>query len=142
MGSSRNSGTAVYRPTRSSRSTRTSRRAPNVGHARQPRRGTASTPWPDVSAPIRSVPRTPPTSGRLREARNLDGVRTESGRLMGSVDAATEFRPIAPLATAVDSAQPTLRWSPLPGARGYVATIVDDRLRPVAESPRIGGTEW
>jgi anti-sigma factor RsiW len=82
------------------------------------------------------------SSGELPNARNLDRVRGEAGRLMGQTEAGGAFGPRSPVATAVESTEPELRWAGLDGARGYVVTIVDDALRPVAESPHVTGTEW
>jgi hypothetical protein len=82
------------------------------------------------------------SSGELPSARNLDRVRGESGRLMGPTEAGAAFGPRSPVATAVESTEPSLRWAGLDGARGYVVTIVDDQLKPVAESPHVAGTEW
>ncbi len=82
------------------------------------------------------------SSGELPTARNLDHVRGEAGRLMGRTEAGVSFGPRSPVATAVESTEPELRWAGLDGARGYVVTIVDEKLRPVAESPHVMATEW
>lgn len=81
-------------------------------------------------------------SGTLPPARNLDSVRTPAGRLMGSPSSGPSFAPLSPLATAIDSPQPVFRWTPLEGAREYVVTVVDETLRPVAQSTAVTVTEW
>jgi hypothetical protein len=81
-------------------------------------------------------------TGRLPDAPNLAHVRRETGQLMGPGASAADFGPLSPVATAVEDARPRLRWSPLAGARRYVVTIVDDRLRPAAESSALDATEW
>jgi hypothetical protein len=82
-------------------------------------------------------------TGQLPAVRNLDRVRLDPGRLMGGPAAETSpFGPASPVATAVDDDRPLLRWTPLAAARGYVATVVDDRLDVIAESPLLLTTEW
>ena len=61
-------------------------------------------------------------------------------RLMGGSPKAT-FRLIAPQATAVVSDRPRFRWQPVDGAR-YVVTIVDDAMRPLAQSPWLSDATW
>jgi hypothetical protein len=82
-------------------------------------------------------------TGALPPAPHLDGVRAHQGRLMGTpVVEHPSFAPLSPVATAIGGTQPEFRWSPLEGANGYVVTVVDDHLRPVAESPVVGDTRW
>ena len=62
-------------------------------------------------------------------------------RLMG-ISPPPSFRLTSPLATAVVSDRPTLRWEPIEGAREYAVTITDEALRPVAQSPALHETSW
>jgi len=80
--------------------------------------------------------------GRLPVADDLRRVRGEAGRLMGSPAGAADFSPLTPVATGVESTRPQFRWSPLAGARGYIVTIVDEQLRPIAQSPVVHAVEW
>jgi hypothetical protein len=52
------------------------------------------------------------------------------------------FRPTAPVATAVLTPRPLLRWTPLPAARRYRVRIVDETLQPIAESPWLPAAAW
>jgi len=71
----------------------------------------------------------------------LTGLAGGRETLMG--DAAGEtFGLVEPLFTIVPSDRPTFRWAPLAGADDYVVAVLDEALRPVAESPPLGQTAW
>jgi hypothetical protein len=61
---------------------------------------------------------------------------------MGAPNAADTFGPLTPLSTVVRSDRPTLRFTPHPKASGYVVSIYDLDLNPVASSPTLRATEW
>jgi hypothetical protein len=54
----------------------------------------------------------------------------------------TRLAPLSPIATIVRTARPVFRWSPHPGARGYVVTIYGPDFDQVLSSPALTDTTW
>lgn len=81
-------------------------------------------------------------SGRLRVAALRDDLAVSQVTAMGAGGAPAPFGPVAPLSTIVRSDRPTLRFTAHPGASGYVVSIYDLDLEPVATSPTLHATAW
>jgi hypothetical protein len=54
----------------------------------------------------------------------------------------TRLAPLSPIATIVRTTRPVFRWSPHPGARGYVVTIYGPDFDQVMSSPALTETTW
>lgn len=80
--------------------------------------------------------------GRLPASALGARVASPDGALMSPEAVARAFRPTAPVATAVLTPRPLLRWTARPGARSYRVRIVDEQLRTIAESPRLSAFTW
>jgi hypothetical protein len=81
-------------------------------------------------------------SGRLQVPATRADLAVSRVTPMGASDDEASFGPLSPLSTLVRSDRPTLRFAPHPGARGYVVSIYDLDLEPVASSPVLRATEW
>ena len=64
-----------------------------------------------------------------------------TGSLRGGAADDLPIALVGPVATAVMTDRPTLRWQPLPGTASYTVTI-SDRGKEVATSPPLAQTEW
>jgi hypothetical protein len=64
------------------------------------------------------------------------------GAVLGQEPGPPPFGPTSPLGTRVLSDRPTLRWTPLPGARSYEVTVLDGDLRMQASSGALTATQW
>jgi hypothetical protein len=54
----------------------------------------------------------------------------------------TPFRVLSPIATAVQSDRPTLRWTPLAANATYIVTLRDETAGTTVASPSIQAGEW
>jgi anti-sigma factor RsiW len=54
----------------------------------------------------------------------------------------SRLAPLSPIATIVRTTRPVFRWSPHPGARGYVVTIYGPDFDQVMSSPTLTDTTW
>jgi hypothetical protein len=79
--------------------------------------------------------------GTLPATRLTAPLAGRAGRLMGE-EGVAHFAPVAPVGTAVTSATPLFRWTPLPSATAYRVRIVDAALEPVMESELLAATSW
>jgi hypothetical protein len=80
--------------------------------------------------------------GRLPLSAAASGLRARAGVLMSDERGRAAFAAIAPRATAVATATPTFRWTPLAGATAYRVRIVDAALAPVAYGEAVTTTTW
>jgi hypothetical protein len=55
---------------------------------------------------------------------------------------ASALRVLTPVGQAVRSDRPLFRWTAHAGASGYVVTVLDEHLTPVATSPTSMETRW
>ena len=81
-------------------------------------------------------------SGTLRVPALRNDLAVSPVTAMGAGGPAAAFGPTSPLSTLVSSDRPTLRWTAHPAARGYVVSVYDLELEPVATSTRLTTTEW
>ena len=79
---------------------------------------------------------------RLRDSPALTGWSTGAGALRGELENQNTFAPLEPMDVVIETDRPKFRWQALEGARQYVVTIHDAKLREVASSGPIEGTEW
>ncbi len=64
------------------------------------------------------------------------------GTLMGGATTEPTFRPVRPMATAVETDRPMFEWTRLPGASAYVVSIVDQDFEKIAESGPLALARW
>jgi hypothetical protein len=81
-------------------------------------------------------------SGRVRVPALRSDLAVAPVTAMGAPDAANAFGPLMPLSAVVRSDRPTLRFAPHPKATGYVVSVYDLDLNPVASSPTLNTPEW
>jgi hypothetical protein len=62
--------------------------------------------------------------------------------LRSGLEQQSTFAPLNPTEVVVETDRPTFRWRGLEAARDYVVTVFDDKLRQVATSGPVNGTEW
>ena len=79
---------------------------------------------------------------RLRASPALKGWPTGAGSLRSEIEKKSTFAPLDPTDVVVESDRPTFHWSTLEGAREYVVTIYDSKLRQVGSSGPVNCTEW
>jgi hypothetical protein len=79
--------------------------------------------------------------GRVPAPDWLARLRPAHAGLLGAAPQ-ERFRVESPVATGVAEAQPRFAWSPLPGARDYVVTVLDAELQSVAASRPLRATTW
>ena len=72
----------------------------------------------------------------------LTGWPTGAGDLRGPMERQSAFGPLEPTDVVVETDRPTFRWRALEDARDYVVTVFDDKLRKVASSEPVNGTQW
>lgn len=79
---------------------------------------------------------------RLRRSPALAGWTTGAANLRSGVEQQSTFAPLAPTDVVIETERPTFRWQALEDAREYVVTVYDARLRQVASSGPVTGTQW
>jgi hypothetical protein len=79
---------------------------------------------------------------RLRASPALTGWPTGAGRLRSEFEKQSTFAPLDPTDVVIETDRPTFRWRALEDASQYVVTIFDAKLRPVASSGPVTGTQW
>jgi hypothetical protein len=79
-------------------------------------------------------------SQRLEKSPQLAGLSRSHSSLMGSDREGQSFAVIDPAGKIVLNDRPTLRWSRLMGASGYIVEIYDERFTPVITSPIVTWT--
>ena len=79
---------------------------------------------------------------RLRASPALTGWSTGAGNLRGELDKQSTFAPLDPTDVVIETDRPTFRWRALEGARQYIVTLYDAKLRQVGSSGPVTGTEW
>jgi anti-sigma factor RsiW len=101
-----------------------------------------STPSPaELSEEERAV-QTALATGRLEIPADIQILRTKSSGLMGGKSGATDFAIIAPQGVIVESQQPRLQWTAVPGATQYVVIVTDAQFNPVRQSEALTATSW
>ena len=83
-----------------------------------------------------------PGGRALRLNPELEDLKELDGAVRGAEGEPEPLRLAGPLGTLVREVRPRLRWTGQEGATLYVATIVDDRFNPVAESAPLAALEW
>jgi hypothetical protein len=81
-------------------------------------------------------------SRRIEPAAVLTQLASPPGQLLGGPTGPSRSALVAPVATAVASDQPVLRWRPFGDFGQYVISIYDARYQKVAQSPSLRQTEW
>jgi hypothetical protein len=94
-----------------------------------------------LSAQEREIARQALAKGELPLPAFLGEIAPEGGTLMGESDPG-RFHLISPVATAVRSQQPTLRWSSAPEAVTYIVTLQELGATETISSAPISLTEW
>ena len=79
---------------------------------------------------------------QLRASPALTGWTTGAANLRSGLEQQSTFAPLNPTDVVVETDRPTFRWRALEGGRDYVVTVFDDKLRQVATSGPVNGTEW
>ncbi len=79
---------------------------------------------------------------RLAKSSLLVGLNRPGSSLMGSDEQGNKFSVIEPIGKVINSDRPTLRWSKLAGATGYVVEGYDEKFNLVATSPQLTGNSW
>lgn len=79
---------------------------------------------------------------RLQASPALSGWLSSAGGLRGELENQSAFAPLEPTDVVVETDRPTFRWRALEAARNYVVNIYDAKLRHVANSGPVTGTEW
>ena len=79
---------------------------------------------------------------QLRASPALTGWTTGAANLRSGLEQQITFAPLNPTDVVVETDRPTFRWRALEGGRDYVVTVFDDKLRQVATSGPVNGTEW
>lgn len=82
------------------------------------------------------------TTRRLHASPALSGWLTGAGELRGEMGMQSTFAPLAPTDVVIETDRPTFRWSALEDALNYVVTIYNSKLRQVASSGPVNGTQW
>ena len=102
----------------------------------------AASGLPDLNVP--PLPAGPPEPRRLRVQLPAyhDALRPKAGVLLREQTASSRFVAERPVGTAVVSARPQFRWTPLEGATSYRVTVVDDAFTEVASVSGVTGTSW
>lgn len=79
---------------------------------------------------------------QLRTSPALTGWTTGAANLRSEPERQSTFAPLSPTDVVIETDRPTFRWRALEGARDYVVSVYDDKLRQVATSGPVTGTEW
>ena len=82
------------------------------------------------------------TTQRIEKSSQLQGLSRPPGTLMSSDNQKQEFSVIEPAGSVLMTNQPTLRWSRLEGATGYLVEVYDDQFKLVASSPQLTNLSW
>jgi hypothetical protein len=72
---------------------------------------------------------------------NEDSANTQT-RGVGGDETVAKSPLVYPAGTVVRSNQPTFRWQPVPGAKGYVVRLFTSDFRPIESSELLTGTQW
>ncbi len=81
-------------------------------------------------------------TGRLEIPADINALRGSSSSLMSGKPEPNTFAIVAPQGTMVESRQPRLQWTAVPGAKQYVVTVSDARYTPVVTSEALTETSW
>jgi hypothetical protein len=93
---------------------------------------------PDLRESVERALSTP----RLRASPALSGWTTGAGDMRGGSEMQSTFEPLEPTDVVIETDRPTFRWRALEDALNYVVTIYNNKLRQVASSGPVMGTEW
>ena len=93
-----------------------------------------------VSIQIQSEVASALKNGRVKAPSFMVDLRGQSGRLMGA--GSSTYGLLNPIATAVESRTPTLRWRAIAGAESYVVTIYSSDSRKIVASGPLTETKW
>jgi len=78
----------------------------------------------------------------LRASPALTGWSTGAGDLRSELETQSTFAPLGPTDVVLETDRPTFHWRALGAANSYTVTVFDARLRQVATSGPVTGTEW
>jgi hypothetical protein len=81
-------------------------------------------------------------TGRLEIPADVKTLRAKESNLMGGQSETATFAIIAPQGVMVESRQPRLQWTAVPGATQYVVMVTDEHFKPVTKSAALTGTNW
>ena len=81
-------------------------------------------------------------SQRLERSALLAGLKRPASSLMSGSEQGNKFSVLGPVGKVVQSDRPTIVWSPLAGATGYVVEVYDEAFNPVATSPQLATNSW
>jgi putative zinc finger protein len=79
---------------------------------------------------------------RVERSPMLVGLSRQESSLMGGDDQVRQFAIIEPAGKVTLTARPTLRWSRLSGATGYIVEIYDAGFKRVSASPSLTDVSW
>lgn len=79
---------------------------------------------------------------RVERSAQLNGLTRQGSSLMGADKQRDDFSVIEPVGKVLISDRPTLRWSPMDGATGYVVEIYDSKFNLAAASPHLYNHSW
>jgi hypothetical protein len=82
------------------------------------------------------------TAQRVEKSPLLAGLSRPGSALMGGDEEGNRFALSEPVGTVVLTNRPTLRWSKLQGATGYVVEVYDAQFNLAATSPPLNRTAW
>jgi hypothetical protein len=79
---------------------------------------------------------------QLRASPALTGWTTGAANLRSELEQRSTFAPLSPTDVVIETDRPAFRWRGLEAAHDYIVTVYDDKLRKVATSGPVNGTEW
>jgi anti-sigma factor RsiW len=79
---------------------------------------------------------------RIERSAQLQGLSRPSSSLKGADNQGSGFSVIWPVGIVLLTDRPTLRWSQMEGATGYVVEIYDGGFNLVASSPQLANNSW
>ena len=82
------------------------------------------------------------TGGRVEKSSQLNGLIRPPSSLMGPNSEPHNFSVIEPVGNVLMTSRPTLRWSTMEGATGYVVEIYDGEFKLVIASPQLTNNSW
>lgn len=82
------------------------------------------------------------TNPRIQKSPMLTRLTQPPSSLMSTDNQRREFFVIEPVGEVLLTARPTLRWSAMEGATGYVVEIYDSKFNLVAASPQLTSRSW
>jgi hypothetical protein len=96
----------------------------------------------DLPADLKESVRKALATRQLGASPALTGWSTGAGGLRGELEKQSTFAPLEPTDVVIETDRPRFRWRALAATIQYVVTIYDAKLRQVASSGPVTGTEW